>query len=216
MRAFGPGVGSLDFPVFSAGRFCLDDRVTFASKITITRMAMVPVFAALAVAYAWTVRAGVPDESLRWWALGVYVTAAASDGLDGWIARRFNQRSALGALIDPIADKSLLLTGVVTLSLVDWGQDWHLPLWFAMLVVLREAFILGGIRVLYWKGCEVRIAPSASGKICTVTQMFALGWVMLKVVPFSPVWPCLVAAIFTVWSTMTYARQGVAILRMSR
>ena len=174
---------------------------------------MVPVFAAFALAYGHTVKTGHPDESLRWWALGIFVTAAASDGIDGWIARYFNQRSKFGAYMDPIADKALLLTGVITLSLVDWGRDgWRLPAWFAVIVVLRDCIILGGINVLYYKKRTVRIAPHWSGKICTVSQMFVLGWVMLKVLPIPPAWPCVVAAVFTVWSTITYIRRGLVIL----
>lgn len=175
---------------------------------------MVPVFAVLALAYGHTVASGIPNEALRWWALGVYIVAAASDGLDGWIARRFNQRSDFGAYIDPIADKALLLTGVVTLSLVDWGIDgWRLPAWFAVIVVLRDAIILIGVKYLQCRHFAVHIAPHWSGKICTVTQMFALGWVMLKVVNIQPTWPCIVAAVFTGWSTVTYVRQGLQILR---
>jgi len=175
---------------------------------------MVPAFAALALAYGHTVTTGHPDETLRWWALGVFVTAAASDGIDGWIARFFNQRSKFGAFIDPIADKTLLLSGVITLSLVDWGLDgWRLPAWFAVIVVLRDGIILGGIRWLYHKRRAVHIAPHWTGKVCTVTQMFALGWVMLKVVLYPPTWPCAVAAVFTVWSAITYVRKGLIILR---
>ncbi len=188
--------------------------MTFATKITITRILMVPVFAVLALAYGHSVKAGQPDEALRWWALGVFVTAAASDGIDGWVARHFNQMSKLGAFLDPIADKALLLTGVVTLSLVDWGADgWRLPAWFAVIVVLRDCIIIGGIRILWNHHREVKFAPHWSGKVCTVTQMFALGWVMLKVVPFPPAWPCAVAAAFTVWSAVAYIRQGIQILR---
>ena len=188
--------------------------MTFASKITLTRILLVPAFAALALAYGHTVKTGHPDEALRGWALGVFITAAASDGLDGWIARCFNQRSKFGAFIDPIADKALLLIGVITLSWVDWGMDgWCLPAWFAVIVVARDGLILGGIRWLYHKRRAVHIAPHWSGKVCTVTQMIALGWVMLKVVPYPPAWPCLVAAVFTVWSAITYVRMGLVILR---
>ena len=191
--------------------------MTFASKITITRIFMVPVFAVLALAYGLSVKSGHPEEALRWWALGFFVTAAGSDGIDGWVARHFNQMSKFGAFIDPIADKALLLTGVVTLSLVDWGADgWRLPAWFAAIVVLRDCIILGGIKVLYLNHCTVKIAPHWSGKVCTVTQMFALGWVMLKVLPFPPTWPCVIAAVFTVWSTVAYIRQGLRILRQPR
>ena len=188
--------------------------MTLASKITIARILLVPVFAVLAVSYGRSVETGNPDEHLRWWALAVFVTASATDGVDGWIARRFNQRSKFGAFIDPIADKSLLLTGVVTLSLVDWGAvGWRLPLWFAALVVMRDCVILGGILILYSGRRKVAIAPHWSGKVCTVAQMFALGWVMLRVVWFPPFWPCVAAGFFTVWSAVAYVRQGLGILR---
>jgi cardiolipin synthase len=188
--------------------------VTFASKITVVRIGLVPVFAALAFWYGHTVNAQRPDEALRWWALAVFVTAAATDGVDGWIARRFNQCSKFGAFIDPIADKALLLTGVITLSLVNWGApDWRLPLWFAAIVILRDCIILGGIKILYLNHREVKIAPHWSGKVCTVTQMIAIGWVMLRVVDLSPVYPCIVAGFFTLWSSVTYIQQGWSILR---
>ena len=175
---------------------------------------MVPVFAVLAVAYGRTVAAGAPVEALRWWALVVFVTAAASDGLDGWIARRFNQRSDFGAFIDPIADKSLLLTGVATLSFVDWGSNgWRLPAWFGTIVFLRDCIILGGITILWTCRRKVKFVPHWTGKVCTVTQMFALGWVMLKVVPILPTWPCVIASVFTVWSAVAYIRTGIHILR---
>jgi len=190
--------------------------MTFASKITLSRLLLVPVFAVLAIAYSRTVATGTPDESLRWWALGVFITCAMSDGIDGWIARHFNQRSKFGAYIDPIADKALLLTGVITLSLVDWGQQgWRLPVWFVVIVMVRDGVILGGINVLYYKRIKVNIIPHWSGKVCTVTQMFALGWVMLKVAPFPPTWPCVVAAVFTAWSAVIYFRQGLRILRQA-
>ncbi len=188
--------------------------MTFASKITIARICLVPVFAALAFYYGHTVRSGQPVESLRWWALGVFVFAATTDGVDGWIARHFNQCSKFGAFIDPIADKALLLTGVITLSLVDWGSPgWRLPLWFAAIVILRDSIILGGIRILWNHHRDVKFAPHWSGKVCTVTQMFAIGWVMLRVTWFSPFYPSLVAAFFTVCSSIAYIRQGQRILR---
>ncbi len=188
--------------------------MTFASKITIARIGLVPVFAALAICYGWTVKAGQPLEPLRWWALGVFVLAASTDGVDGWVARRFNQCSKFGAFIDPIADKALLLTGVITLSFIDWGAPgWRLPLWFAAAVVLRDCIILGGIRILWSHHRDVRFAPHWTGKVCTVTQMVALGWVMLRVPLLNPLYPCLLAAIFTVWSSIAYVSQGWKILR---
>ena len=188
--------------------------MTFASKITIARICLVPVYVSLAFYYGHSVKSGQPDESLRWWALGVFVLAASSDGIDGWVARRFNQCSKFGAYIDPIADKALLLAGVITLSLVDWGTPgWRLPLWFAAIVVLRDGIILGGIKILYVNHREVKIVPHWTGKITTVAQMFAIGWVMLRVTDVTPVYPCAVAAFFTIWSSIAYIRQGQRILR---
>lgn len=192
----------------------MSQRVTFASQITITRICLVPVFAALAYTYGHSVEIGHAEEAWRWWALGVFVLAASTDGVDGWVARRFNQCSDFGAYIDPIADKALLLTGVITLSLVDWGEPgWRLPWWFAVIVVLRDCVILGGIKILYEHRRKVKIVPHWTGKICTVTQMFAIGWVMLRVVPISPIYPCAVAGFFTIWSGLAYIQQGRLILR---
>lgn len=188
--------------------------MTFASKITIARICLVPVYTVLAFWYGHTVNSGQPVEALRWWALGVFVFAASTDGVDGWVARRFNQCSKFGAFIDPIADKALLLTGVITLSFVDWGHPgWRLPLWFAAIVILRDCIILGGIRILWNHHRRVRFAPHWTGKVCTVTQMFAIGWVMLRLTFLPPEIPCLVAAVFTVWSSIAYIRQGQRILR---
>ncbi len=187
--------------------------MTLASKITIARICLVPIYATLALFYGLSVKSGTPIEPLRWWALGVFVTAASSDGIDGWIARRFNQCSDFGAFIDPIADKALLLTAVITLSLVDWGEPgWRLPLWFAAIVVARDCIILGGIKILYRHHRHVKITPHWTGKACTVSQMFAIGWVMLRVTQLSPVYPCMLAGALTIASGITYIRQGQKIL----
>jgi CDP-diacylglycerol--glycerol-3-phosphate 3-phosphatidyltransferase len=184
--------------------------ITFASRITLARLLLVPVFAVLAIYYGISIEEKHPQEWLRWAAMTAFIVAAASDGLDGFIARRFNQRSHFGAIIDPIADKALLLTAIITLSLVDWGPDgWSIPLWFAALVIARDCTILGGIALLHFLHHPVRIAPSWTGKVCTFTQMVAIGWVMLRAHPLSPIYPVSVAAVFTVWSGVDYIRAGL-------
>jgi CDP-diacylglycerol--glycerol-3-phosphate 3-phosphatidyltransferase len=188
--------------------------MTHASKITVGRIVLIPVFAALAWSYGQSTPDGTADESLRWWALAVFIIAASSDGIDGWVARRFNQKSDFGAFIDPIADKGLMLTGVVMAGLFDWGDaGWRLPLWYVALVFLREAVILGGIGVLWSKHRHVKMDPHWTSKLCTVLQMFALGWVMLRVPLFSPALACIPAALLTLWSGIEYFRQGQRILR---
>ncbi|MFT3989858.1 MAG: CDP-diacylglycerol--glycerol-3-phosphate 3-phosphatidyltransferase [Luteolibacter sp.] len=189
--------------------------MTLASKITVMRLCLVPVFAAVAISYGLTVQAGNPQEWQRWLALGIFVFASVSDAVDGWIARHWNQYSAFGAFMDPLADKTLLLSAIVTLANVDWGpNDWRIPSWFMWLVIARDCVIVFGLWILRGGAHkQVKIAPHWSGKVCTVTQMFALGWVMLKIVPFSPIYPCAVAAVFTVWSGLYYFIAGTRILR---
>jgi CDP-diacylglycerol--glycerol-3-phosphate 3-phosphatidyltransferase len=191
--------------------------VTTATRITVARILLVPVFAGYAVAYGVGVAGGNADEAHRWIAVAVFVLAASTDGLDGWIARRFHQKSELGAFLDPIADKFLALTGVFTLAFVDWGEDgWRLPLWYALLVFSRDALILIGIGWMYTRGLKVRIEPHPIGKWCTVAQMVALGWVMLRIFPIPPLWPCVVAGALTLVSAGLYLRQGLGILRGAR
>jgi len=182
--------------------------MTLATAVTLFRLSLVPVFACLAIGYGDTVQHGEPNENLRWFAVITYIAAAASDGIDGWVARRYNQKSLAGAILDPLTDKALLLTGIITLSLVEWGQDWHLPLWFVVLVILRDIEILGGITILYYINGKVPIKPHWTGKVCTITQMIALGWVMLKLFDISPLYPTILATIFTVWSGYAYYMMG--------
>jgi len=183
--------------------------MTTASKITLFRLFLAPVFAVLAVYYGETVKAGSPDERLRWWAVGVFIFASLSDALDGYIARKYNQRTTFGAFMDPFADKTLLLTGIVFLTFVPWGEGWSIPIWFTALMIARDIIIIGGICILHYFNSHVPIRPHWSGKICTVTQMILLGWVMLKIIPLDPIYPTVVAAIFTVWSGIEYFREGL-------
>lgn len=190
--------------------------MTFATKLTVVRLVLVPVFAFLAISYGLGTAAGAPDETLRWAAFWVFVTAAATDGIDGWIARRFNQISELGAFLDPIADKALVLSALLILTFFDWGvENWRIPLWFAALVVLRDSVILAGIRVMWSARKKVKIRPHWTGKVCTFFLFVVLGWVMLRVTELSPVYPCAFAAVFILLSMVEYIRQGMRIMQGS-
>jgi CDP-diacylglycerol--glycerol-3-phosphate 3-phosphatidyltransferase len=179
--------------------------MTLASKITLARIGLVPVFAVYVARYGMSVAYGTPQEHLRWTALALFIFAAATDGVDGWVARRFNQKSKFGAFIDPLADKFLLIIAIIFLSAFPWGSgDWRMPPWFAWLVITRDLLIGLGIILVKRAAHEVHYAPHWTGKVCTVTQMIAIGWVMLKVNLFPPVYPCILAAVFTLWSAVNY------------
>jgi CDP-diacylglycerol--glycerol-3-phosphate 3-phosphatidyltransferase len=188
--------------------------VTTANKITLVRIAMIPIFVALAIYYGESVRRGDPQEWQRFAAIIIFLLAAASDGLDGYVARHYNQRSQLGVILDPIADKGLLLSGIITLSITNWSQSdpdyGKFPVWFPVLVITRDAVILVGAAILhYFIGNKMRVKPSWTGKVATVCQMCAIAWVMLQL-RFLPLWfVVVVAGIFTLISGVIYVVKGV-------
>ena len=87
-------------------------------------------------------------------AFALFVAAGISDAVDGFLARRFNQRSELGGYLDPLADKALLVGVYVTL-----GHVGHLPAWLVILVVFRDVLIIGGAILLYMFTDELQMAP---------------------------------------------------------
>lgn len=182
--------------------------MTLATSITLARLALIPVFAWIAVQYGRSVDASAPDESLRWLAVAIYTLASVLDGVDGWIARHFDQKSLAGAILDPLTDKTLLMTGLVTATFVNWGIDWHLPVWFIILVIARDIEITGGIIILYRLNGKVPITPHWTGKVCTVTQMIAMGWIMLRFTAIDLIYPTILATIFTLWSGYQYYLMG--------
>src|SRR5438094_8853623 len=96
---------------------------------------------------------GTPLEWLRYTAIAIFVIAAVSDGLDGYVARHYNQRSSLGVILDPLADKGLLLSGIITLSISNWSdidpEYGKFPIWFPVLVITRDVVIPVGAVVLH-------------------------------------------------------------------
>ncbi len=188
--------------------------MTTANKITLIRIAMIPVFVALAIYYGESIQRGDPQEWQRFAAIIVFLLAAASDGLDGYVARHYNQRSRLGVILDPIADKGLLLSGIITLSITNWSQSdpdyGKFPVWFPVLVITRDAVILVGAAILhYFVGNKMRVKPSWTGKVATVCQMCAIAWVMLQL-RFLPLWfVVMVAGTFTLISGVIYVVGGV-------
>ncbi len=170
------------------------------------RLLLIPVFGVLAVMYGRSIQDGAPVETLRYLALAAFILAAASDGIDGYVARKLNVTSKLGAVLDALADKVLMLTGLVTLSFVSWGDaDWLIPMWYLIMVVARDVSIGIGCAMILSLNNKLEVDPHWSGKATTIAQLFTLGWVMLKVVPWSPLYPTIIAAVLTLWSSWAYS-----------
>ena len=104
----------------------------------------------------------------------VFVAAGVSDGVDGWLARVLDARSALGAVLDPVADKALLVSVYVSLAVVG-----VLPDWLAILVVFRDLVIVGGVLVLWVLGQPPAIRPLLISKVNTAMQLLLAGVALL-------------------------------------
>ena len=181
--------------------------MTTANKVTIARIGLIPVFVVLAALYGESVSSGAPNPWLRWSAVLTFLVASISDGIDGYIARYYNQRSRLGAILDPQADKGLLVAGLLALTISDW--EYHFPIWFAALVISRDLVVVIGSLLLHFRNGHVQLRPRWTGKVATVFQMAALAWVMLQIHWLSPLVPVTLAAFFTLVSGIGYVFDGI-------
>ena len=130
------------------------------NSVTLLRIAAVPVFVVVLL------RAGSTDSTLHWWAALLFAGAAATDRLDGWLARRNGTVTTFGIVADPIADKALTGSAFVVLSSLDL-----LPWWVTVLVLIREI----GVTVLRAVVIRHTVVPaSRGGKLKTVLQTVAL------------------------------------------
>src|SRR5690348_37808 len=115
-------------------------------------------------------------EGSYWAAFWVFVIAGASDALDGFIAKRFDRRTRLGALLDPLADKVLLVSVYVTLGFA--GQLWP---WLVVLVVFRDIMIVGGFLLIQALAAEPKpLQPAFVSKVNTGVQVALIGYVLAR------------------------------------
>ena len=141
-------------------------------------------------------------------ALAIFLICMISDGIDGMVARLFNQKSRLGAYLDPLADKTLLVTAFVLL-----GMRGYLPSWLTVTAIARDVMILLGVLVFHLNRLEIRIRPSAVSKINTCFQFITLSMVLLKgfVLLPSAIYEALyyITAALTIISGLHYMQYGL-------
>ncbi len=109
-------------------------------------------------------------------ALGIFVVMALSDFLDGMLARRMNLKTRLGAILDPLADKVLIICSAVLLSLpdsavYDRGAEFPLPNWVVVAIVGKDLYVIAGFIVIYLVTDRFRVRPTIAGKACTFGQL---------------------------------------------
>jgi cardiolipin synthase len=152
-------------------------------------------------------------EAANWLALAIFVLAAVTDFFDGYLARAWDQQSALGRMLDPIADK--LLVSVVLLMLVYSGtiSRWHV--WAAIIILCRE-ILVSGLRE-FLAELQVTVHVTQLAKIKTTGQMVALGFLLAgsagdKIFPYTSqlglglLW---IAALLTIYTGYDYFRVGI-------
>ncbi len=148
--------------------------MTVPNLITTMRIILAPIF----IIYL------INDQILS--ALVVFIIAGVSDGLDGLVARVFNQKSKLGTYLDPLADKILLVAAFVGLSVRGF-----LPSWLTVLVISRDVMILLGVLVLSLNRMEISIKPKIASKITTCLQFVTIiavlskGYILKDYIPYS-------------------------------
>lgn len=182
--------------------------VNLPNALTVLRLLMVPVFVWLMV---------LEGDTARWWALVVFMVAAATDQLDGHLARSWNLVTDFGRIVDPIADKALTLGAFVMLSV-----DGLVPWWFTVLVAVRELGITLLRAVLLRRG--IVVAANSGGKLKTVLQML---FIVLMLVPWESflaegpagivriaAWVVGAGALaLTLWSGGVYVVEGAKLIR---
>ncbi len=182
--------------------------MSLANKLSLFRILLVPAFVVCLLYY----RPG-ESEFFRYLALSLFVIAVFTDAVDGYIARVGKQATRLGAILDPLADKLLLVSGFICLSSIPTlPASLKIPAWVPILVLSRDGILVFGwlLVVLLTGDSQAQPQPSKLGKMTTFFQMFTIVGILLN-------WPFARAILwtamaFTVLSGIGYLRRGNRLL----
>ena len=170
--------------------------------LTISRIFLVPVFIIFLI------------NHMPFHALLIFIYAGISDGLDGFIARYFNQKTLIGAYLDPLADKILITSSFVSMATLEM-----IPGWITVIVISRDVLILTGIIILYMWDVPIEVNPSFVSKCTTTIQLITLFVVLVAVAMdysfldrFLFYFYCL-TAFFSITSGFHYTYKGLNLLQ---
>ena len=179
-----------------------------ANKITILRILLVPVLLISLFYYK------AEYDFLRFVALGIFFICSLTDAIDGYIARKYYQKTQLGRMLDPLADKLLILTAFLALSVLhNIPAASSIPPWLTITVISRDVIILLGSLVIFMMNKEIDMVPSMLGKFTTFFQMSVVACALLQVPFIQILW--YLTMIFTLSSCIGYVWRGNRILNES-
>lgn len=180
---------------------------TIPTLLTLLRIVFIPV---LVVAFY------LPFEAANQVTVGLFILAAITDGLDGWVARRFGMTSSFGAFLDPVADK--LMVTVVLMLILQRHPEIGIAL-SAAVIIGREITISALREWMAALGEAGRVKVAWVGKLKTILQMVAIGFLLygenLWVIPVLEIgrWLLIIAAVLTIWSMLIYLRSAWPAIR---
>ncbi len=179
--------------------------LSFANKVTVIRIVMIPFFI-MAVIYYTPQR-----EYFRYLSFGLFLLAVVTDIIDGYIARTRHQKTKAGSILDPLADKMLLISAFICLYMTSdqWGQV-HFPLWFVLAIISRDVVLLIGSMLIYVMHGDLLITPSRWGKTATFFQILSVIGIFLQWIFSFLIW--YIAVLLTLISGVDYIRHGIRVL----
>lgn len=192
-------------------------KLNWATRITILRILLIIPFVSFMLKINDPDLSGTVQHVVRYAAIMIYVAMAVSDGVDGYLARRRNQTTRLGAFLDPLADK-LLITSACLLLISQRSHipGFVLPTTVVVVIIAKDVFLLIGFTIFYLITSQIRIEPVFIGKTATTLQLCMVagiligpevsgvltGWIwFLRVLWWS-------AAGTALWATLVYIRNG--------
>ncbi len=182
--------------------------LTYANQLTILRMIFIPCFVLLLIY----------DRPKI--AILVFILSGITDGLDGLIARKLQQKTVLGSFLDPMADKLLLTAAFITLTVPSVPVSYHIPIWLTITSISRDLLIALAALIIHLQTGHTQFAPSFLGKCTTAGQLTTVALVMAanlstRVIPILD--PLVVATLLiTVASGMHYFYRSVRLIESSQ
>lgn len=176
-----------------------------ANKISILRILLIPFFVASLLYYR------PEQDGLRFVALVIFFLGALTDAVDGNVARAKRRKTRLGTFLDPIADKLLLITAFISLSVIDrLPAGIRMPIWVPLIVISRDIILILGAALIHMVTGNLQIHPTRLGKLTTLFQMATIISVLLQWKFSYFFWS--IAVLFTLLSGVDYIRKGSKLL----